>query len=330
MKDIYKRLWEMGFDRPFVQKCVLPDWWDDSLSDVPSNRILSEIAISRRLGVSLEELRDPNRPLSPPQLRSARFKKRKDAKTEKLLAARLIAERAAEMAVRLLNHRTAFRATMSAICLRREILEVQTVVDLPALTKIAWKFGIMVIHVTELPRNARRFDGMALFCGDVPVIVLGSKHDAPPWLVFHLAHELGHFFLGHVSEDSESVVDEAIKAGQVEDDPQEKEADQFACDLLTGNPDPSFGKIYGLTGQRLAQAAQAYGQRHAIDPGFVALIYGKTADRMPAARIALKKMDLHHGAHDCLTRRLLEHLDCEDVAEDAMRFLGHVLAWHDN
>ncbi|MCL4552509.1 MAG: hypothetical protein M1305_02990 [Candidatus Marsarchaeota archaeon] len=38
MRDIYERLKLIGFTAAFVRSCILPEWWEDKLADVPSNR----------------------------------------------------------------------------------------------------------------------------------------------------------------------------------------------------------------------------------------------------------------------------------------------------
>src|SRR5262245_18124259 len=66
MNDLYKRLRRVGFDEEFVRKNLLPDWWDDSLATVPSNRALAEASISRMLGFSVGDLRNQKQELQLP------------------------------------------------------------------------------------------------------------------------------------------------------------------------------------------------------------------------------------------------------------------------
>src|SRR5687767_9398654 len=66
MRDLYKRLRAIGFDEKFIRERVLPDWWDDSLGTVPSNRALAEAAIARALALPVGVLRDPSASLRLP------------------------------------------------------------------------------------------------------------------------------------------------------------------------------------------------------------------------------------------------------------------------
>jgi hypothetical protein len=65
-----------------------------------------------------------------------------------------------------------------------------------------------------------------------------------------------------------------------------------------------------MTGERLRDAALAYEKQNKIHAGTVALIYGKTAERMPVAMRALKLMNMDTGARsieaDALRRRLFQ------------------------
>src|SRR6185503_20382966 len=58
MNDLYRRLRQAGFDKAFVKRNLLPDWWDDALADVPANRAVAEAAISRMLGFPVAALRN--------------------------------------------------------------------------------------------------------------------------------------------------------------------------------------------------------------------------------------------------------------------------------
>ena len=64
------------------------------------------------------------------------------------------------------------------------------------------------------------------------VLSKNAKHSA--WLLFILTHELGHIVQGHVSRDGvlvDELVDRSIR------DKEEKAANAFALELLTGTPE---------------------------------------------------------------------------------------------
>lgn len=96
-----------------------------------------------------------------------------------------------------------------------------------------------------------------------------SRHTA--WLLFILAHELGHLVLGHVPEDG-ALLDEHIDKDST--DSEEEQANAFAVELLTG----ASGRRFVATGRwpnarALVESARAIGQRQMIDPGHVVLNY---------------------------------------------------------
>ena len=188
------------------------------------------------------------------------------------------------------------------------------------MLQFTWQNGIVVLHLAELPKATKKFSGMAMFCGKTPVVVLACGRDSPPWVAFHLAHELGHILLGHVTVGSSPLADGDID--QLDQDADEKAADEFACGVLTGFPSLGADAIYGLTASKLVDKAKSIAARRGIDPGTVALVYGRNAKRIPVAQNALKMMGLDHGAHAKIGAALAKHLQLDDLSESTERFLS--------
>jgi len=161
---------------------------------------------------------------------------------------------------------------------------------------------------------------MAIFCDGCPVIILASGRDSPPWIAYHLAHELGHVFGGHVTADSLPLVD-ADDLNASDDGAHEIDAEQFACAVLTGDPCPTARAIYGLTAPGLVRLANEGAVTKGIDPGVHALVYGRNAGRMGVAQNALKLMGLDRGARTILSQALRNHLS-EDLPESTERFVS--------
>ncbi len=319
MKDLYERLAKVGFDAAFVRDHILPDWWDDSLGEVPANRALAEGCISRVLGWHVRELRDAGTSLRITSVEDVRLKKRTGTKPRDIAPAILLAQNAAKIVADSLVPLAPYGGGMSAQAIREEILRTRQFVDLDALVEFSWAHGVPVVHLLDLPRPSRRFSGLAMFAGATPVIVLASGHDSAPWLAFHLAHELGHLFEGHVAPGKPAIAETDID--QVDDDEEERQADTFACVLLTDHPGPQLTAEFGLTAERLVSRVCALGQQHRIDPGVIALVYGRSAQRMPVAQLALKQMGLDRGAHERISERLQKHLQ-EEMPEWVSRFLS--------
>jgi len=320
IKDLYDRLKGLGFNANFIRATVLPDWWEDSLASVPANRAMAEIAISRLLGLPITDLRKPRASLKFPAMASFRLKRSGRTTHNEVRAAVLVAEKVAEIAADAMAGLPAFSAAMSAQEIRREILTKRPHVNLESLVEFCWGRGIVVLHVDPDRLPGKKFQGLAMFVDQRPVLILGSAKDSPPWLAFHLAHEVGHVFGKDVEPGDDPIVDGDID--KADNSRQEHTADRFATEVLTGKPTMEFRAAYGMTGPKLANAVRDYGLQNAFDPGTVALIYGRSAQRWGPAQIALKCLGQSAGGKEIIADALAEHLDLSDLPESAARFLS--------
>jgi hypothetical protein len=205
IENVYVRLQEAGFDRAFVRQYVLPSWWDDELSHNPAMRTMAEIAIARLLGISIESLRTPEAPLTPVL--------DKFCLTQTTQKAQLPAIALAQSVARLLTSAflelPSFRSGGNINDVWQEILRNHRSVDLNGLLEWSWTNGIVVAHLGQLPKGAKKFAGIAMCYDERPVIILASDLDSPSWLAFHLAHELDHILEGHV-QSGNMVIDDEI------------------------------------------------------------------------------------------------------------------------
>ena len=314
-----------GLDEGYVRAWLLPDWWEDAIAESGSGLATLESYIARMTGVSIEQLRSDS-PLTIAPTASICFKKRSDCEAHEVAPAAAIAERVATALAQAVEIPNAFAETVTAENARRQILAKWPVPNLDALIDFAWDRGIIVAHMAELPKVSKKFDGLTMFVNDRPVVVLGSGRDSPAWLAFDLAHELGHILCGHVTPDSamseaglES--DEDITAPS--NDPEETEANHFALELLTGDPKPNFKPVFGLTGAKLAAIAQQARTERKVDPGVLALVYGRSADRIGAAQNALNHLDQRSGAHEIISAGVRRHLK-DDIPESVRMFVNLV------
>lgn len=317
MKDLYKRLRVVGFDEDYVRRNLLPDWWDDSLATVPSNRAIAEASISRMLGFQIGDLRDENQELQLPSVATFKLKHKKNTKPSTIAPAVVVASQAVRAILRVLPP-LPFGGLLSATTVRKEILLGRRFIDLEALIEFAWRIGVPVFHLSEVPKPSKKFAGLAIFSDGRPAIVLASGHDSPAWVCYQLAHELGHIVRGHVSAEAPLLVDGDYDG--VDQPDHEDEADQFACEVLTGDPHPNMDAVYGMDGQRLARHANSVAEKSSIDPGVFALVYGKSAARMGVAQNALKVLGLDRGARTAISTAMLRHLPAE-LPESTERFV---------
>jgi hypothetical protein len=320
VRDLYRRLGALGIDAPFLRSHLLPDWWRDELADSDANRALAEAFIAKQLGFKVEDLRDSARQLRLPALASLRFKRYKNEVDDKVRVSALVAQRAATALVRAIGDRIdSFQGGQAAAGIREAILRRAGYVDLASLLQFCWEAGIPVVHLAHRPAGSKPFDGMAAFIDGRPIIVLATGRDGPPWLAFHVAHELGHVMLGHVHPGTQALVDETL-TGSAGGGTQEKEADRFALELLTGFPDPRM-QDRRVTGARLAVIAAQSGPAQGVDPGVYALIYAKSTNRWPAAQIALGHLGLDTGGREAIAQQLRRRLEVADLSETEERLL---------
>jgi hypothetical protein len=321
MNDLYKRLKKVGFDPDFVREAVLPDWWDDSVADVPFNRALAETAVSGHLGYPIRLLRDRDADLPIPDTVGVCFKRNTKVDARKVAPGLQVVRRVAELVTGTLPKLLPFRGGQSVAVLRKWILDRHKAVDLTAILDACWAHGVPVIGVPHLPKKSVRFDGVAMFCGKRPVIVLASAKDGPPWLAFHLAHELGHIMHGHVKPGEALFVDANLKSGV--NDYTEVEADEFGLELLTGRPGGLEFRPSRLKAHELGLAAADFTEniQPTVAAGTVVLSYCKSATFWGVAQGALEALNQHAGGRALVAKSLAKHIDFDALTEGAERFI---------
>ena len=290
------------------------------MAKVEANRALMEGFLAQLLGFSVLDLQQREKALSLPLQSEVRFKRYLGQIDAKVWAGAFLARQAAERVVRSLDIEEPYTAhPLTAAEVRSAILRTDPYVNLDSLLRFCWDRGVVVFRMVSFPNSAKRFDGMALYVRERPMIALGSKRDAAPWLAFHLAHELGHHILGHVKPGTPPVIDGSLEGGDHRSE-QEIEADRFACEVLTGEADPRFNP-HPLRADGLARYAQQEGYRRGIAPGVFALIYGRSNDRWGVAQKALRRLGLESGGTRKIAQALDAHLDRERLTEADARLL---------
>ena len=322
MRDLYTRLSKVGFDSKWLRAVVLPDWWDDALAAIPFNRAAAEAAISGFLGIPLRALRDPGAALAKPTVTDVCFKRNRKTAVRELATALQVARQTAKIVASVVGNLPPFAWGQSAKHVRETILDSNPTVTLDGLVEYCWSRGIAVIGVTGFPKKAKRFDGVAMYEGIRPVVILSSNRDGPAWLAFHLAHELGHLMLGHVRPGDSAILDANLSAG-VKDD-TELEADEFALEVLTGSP---VGILFERSGHKACEVGPlavqfVRDQSLKIDPSVIVLIYCKSTDYWGVAQGALEAIGAAKGGQEVIATALANHLDFENLSDAETRFLS--------
>ncbi len=302
---------------------ALPTWWDDSLWNDPPSRAEGYIHLSRHLGIDIATLQNPSVALRLKDFGVCKYKKQAGTTDEELLLSRVIATRAAQLAVSAM--RLPHESVPPAAELRASILEQFSSVGFSELLDYCWASGIPVLHVNNFPSDAKKKPmGFTLRANGRPAIVLCVEKSQPAWHLFILAHELGHLHHGHVPING-CLLDETIRKN--ESDAEEIQADRYAIELLTGKSTTCItADSRWPNANTLAEQAKDFGRRNHVDPGHAVLNCAHTigGNFWGIANAALKILDPQADAISSINQRLAENLNWERLPEDSSEFLMRI------
>jgi hypothetical protein len=320
---LLRRIAKLGIRRSYLTK-IVPQWERYPPSS-PTEMLELKVHLVRELGLDLKSL-EQGRPVDFRALPSApRFKSSRKVQPERLSAATALFFSLAKAAAA--GVKVPYRPLPSdPLLVRQELLAAgSSSIGLGALVEYLWKHGIPVVHYSDFPPQLGRPAAIVVDVDGRPVIVIGSAKRENAWLLFYVAHECGHIARGHLSR-SEMIVDvDEPEIRQVQQDPEEREADEFALTVLGGKqvelPD------FRLSVSALASAVRSLGQRQRIDPGHLVLRHAMATGDWAGATMALQ--DLEQGANAPLLINgdfAAEAIDLSEMAEDRRAFLKRVLA----
>lgn len=320
--SLYSRLGAVGIDRPFLRKFVLPDWWEDEAACSKAGFLELATRISRRLGIRFEQILDEEAPLQFELVGPAKFKGAAQVDSpEKVVS---ICKQVAELAVYAMKNESLALQTKAPGEIREEILASgERWVGLRALASYCWKHGVPVLHITNFPQSIKKPDGMLMVFDGRPAIVICKNQKQPAWLLFILAHEIGHLVAGH-GDDNGVIVDSKLVEGMNESsDDEEREADQNALEILTGNPGQTYNAGNPPNAARLAEAARHKGSEDHVCPGHVVLnyIHGLGPAFFPLGNAALAKLEPRPAGPRILRDCLASNLDWSQLPEENAEYL---------
>ena len=321
MKPVLDRLAEAGFRQSFVRRVVLPEWWDDEIALDEAGFQQGLGIIARHLGLELNPLFKGH--VEFRRLGSVHFKKSADVSDAELSVAQSVATQALWLTCS--QTRKPFqRISESAAAIRHEIIgQGADAVNLENLLDYCWRNGVVVLHLSHFPSGARKMDGLVTIHEGRPGIVLCQNRQSPAWMVFHLAHELGHIARGHL-KDRSVLVDQTVNPQSK--DREEVEANRFAVELLTGDPNMQFKAPYFMKAEQLADAAKSVGRRVRVDAGVVALNYAWHSERkvFALANAALKKIEGARSAVEIVRKGMVAGLNWDEIPEANREYLRKV------
>jgi len=322
--DINKKLKAVGYNPKFIES-LLPDWWDDSITETPAGLQEAGLLIGRLFSIKPETLwaHDAKPVLLKPE--GAQFKQRTNTQIHDLDIACALALSAARLVLRSFRYEYSSGPMLDSAELRNLLLvQGKRWVSFDDLLDHCLQVGIPVILLQNFPAKARKMEGVAFEYAGRPCIVLTQKK-SHGYLLFDLAHELGHITLGH-TQGGQWVIDDKIDAE--DDDEREQAANRFAMELITGNPDlrivPRGKHLYP---NQLARAAKDYGEAHGVDPLHIVLNYAyNNKTHWPTAEAAIKLIAASKESDQAIVKeKLFEALDGDILTEDDSRALRHLM-----
>ena len=323
MKELYRRLQAAGLPRKYVRTALLPSWWVDEIAVNPAGYAEAVMLLSRHSGIDVRALLADKDRLRLSDTARARLKKSRRAAGDDLMIARGLATQVASYAA-MGADAIPLRVPTSARGLRQDILDEGNVwVSLDNLLDACWARGIPVVHMSAFPQGVKRMEGLAAKIRGRPVVVIAKDQKTSAWLLFILAHELGHIALGHLGDDQVLAEADIGKAG-ADADAEEKAANAFAMELLSGDPElrvvpPSRWPA----AEELARAAKRLGIEHRIDPGHVVLNYAHSMGPtfFAVANAALNQLEPAADAPQRIRERLARRLAWSNLPREASEFL---------
>jgi hypothetical protein len=327
-EDLKLRLRGLGLSDSAIS-AAWPRWWSEGAEASASARAELRFGVARRLGLdphSLLEGRDEPRFLWREE---ARFK-HLSGETELERAGITSFGRAiASILIAASKPPEGDLASVTAHDLRESVLAPgRPFVTLGDLLALSWALAVPVVHLRVFPWPQKRMAAMAVNVGGRSAVLLGKDSAYPATVAFYLAHELGHIALGHIAADRQIVdLEDETPASNAEDQ-EERDADAYALELLTGNPAPTvLPKGPGWAhGRALAQAALDAAHHLRIEPGTLALCFGHSTGDWRTANAALGH--IYADARPVWTHVnaiARQQLEFGDLPLDALEFLDAVL-----
>lgn len=326
------RLRTFGLSDSAIQ-AAWPRWWSESADESPSARAELHFSVARNLGLDPHSLIDANQNPRFIWRDEARFKHLSGEDEVEQAGITSFGRAVTSVLIRAAPDADATVVGQAAGELRRALLaRDRPVVALGDLLALAWGTGIPVIHLRVFPWERKRMAAMTVRLGDRWSVLLGKEASYPAQIAFYLAHELGHVALGHIAAGDQIVdldeTDDQLDAQQSANDAEEREADAFALELLTGLPAPTIlpEKAGWATASELARTALALAEERQIEAGTAALIYGHSTRDWQLANAALGVIYPEPTEVWSSVNGYARHeLDFERLTADGAEFLNAVL-----
>ncbi|MEI6332795.1 MAG: ImmA/IrrE family metallo-endopeptidase [Pseudanabaena sp. ELA645] len=317
-KKLYAKLDEKKLPPDYVDNIIMPSWWQSITQVTPTNFIQLARALSKVLRLDVQSILRLDTPFEFIAISNQKFKTNKLTEPDQVQLAGHLNSIVAEIVGNSIREPyIAIPNTPSQI--RQEILDTHHNVDLYSLVNYCWDHRLPVIHFDKFPEGTRKPDGIAANFGDHPVIVVGSTRKFSSWLLFIVAHELGHIVLGHVKDGI--LLDENLQTQDRDD--EEKQANRFAVELLFGKTDPYLWNQQ-LDFPNLKRISQIYSKRDHVDQGAVLLNYAKQTNDWAKAIGLLKQIEPRLNAPTIINIFLKQYMDLQNLDNEISEYLHRI------
>lgn len=324
MSQIYTKFGQAGFNRSYISK-LLPDWWDDRLAETPSGRQYASLHLARMFCILPDSLKDGSDGICFNFGGNHKFKHRQNLVANDLDIATAIAYSAAGIVTKNFKVPYNIHVEFDPDVIRSQILSNEPWVSLENLLSFCQSIGIPVIYLKNFPKSAKKMAGLALMSNGRPVIVL-TQTQKYGYMLFDLAHELGHIVKGHLNAaNGQCHIDAKIENAPT--DRVEQEANEFAFQIISGQKSLRIGpKTRALNAASLARASYQYGSENRIDPTHIALNYGFAQNRWGAAINAVKALCDGKDSDQNTVRAMMKNgMDLESIHEDELKVLENLI-----
>jgi Zn-dependent peptidase ImmA (M78 family) len=317
INNIYENLSHYGIDKKFIEKVLLPDWWNDEIVYSEAGYLQTASIIAKNLGIEITNLLN-NQPLVPKYIHKIKFKTAKNVTISTTdIWPQSIAVKINDLLEQSFNKEFE-ELSLNVSKIRAEIINNYNSITLSHILDFLWFYGIPVLHISEFPLGLKKMDGMVIKTEKRPVIIISKnrKHDA--WLLFIIAHELGHIVKRHIENKEDVIYDTDLENEDI--DSEEREATEFALELITGNINPNFITSTIDSAFKLYNLSKQAGTQFKMDPGIVCLNYAFRHKNYPIAESTLKMLYPNANAILQVKEKMKSNLDFSSLSEENLDF----------
>ena len=315
----------LGITKDAIE-AVWPIWWSDEAEGSVSAQAEARFSVARRLGLSPKSVIGEHQPefVWRHNAKFKGFSKYGGIEQAVLTSFGVALGRHLEKGVP--ESRTSLENLADPANIRKVVLASSPFVSLQDICAVCWGFGIPVVHLRVFPLSAKNMVAMAVKTLHGFAVLVGKDAMFPAPTAYHVAHELGHIAAGHLVE-SDAIIDLEELKEQSDRDWEEREANEFALELLTGQKSPSLKFTSSpKSGSELAGAVNSASAERQIEPGTLALCYGYQTSDWKTAYAALNH--IYKSKHDVwrfLNNIATNQLDWTAYKDDEKAYIQAVM-----